>query len=153
MRVEHGVEGLLILATLVFADLRPTCVASVLFALQVVSPYASPFAIVWTFLDRKQRPHRLGDIYYDMAGVRGASAIALVVSVLALLLIRAGVPVAGQLLLGAQCASCLLAATTGFCAGIGHYVLGRDLIVHRMPEGAADVQLSDVDQRQMPASS
>jgi hypothetical protein len=59
----------------------------------------------------------------------------------------------GQVLLGAQSASCLLAGTAGFCAGVGHYVLGRDLIVHRTPEGAADVQLSDVDQQQVSTTS
>jgi len=154
MRVERSVEGLLILAALVFDDLRPAYVAFSLVALQVfISPFASPFAVVYALLDRTERPHRLGDVYYDMAGTRGAAGISCVVMATAFLLIRYDVPIVGQLLLGAPCASCLLAATVGFCAGCSHYVLGRDLIVHRTPEGAADVQLSDVDQQQLSASS
>ncbi len=154
MRVERSVQGLLLLATLVFDDLRPAYVAFSLLALQVVlSPIASPFALVYALLDRTERPPRLGDVYYDMAGTRGAAAISCVTLATAFLLIRNDVPMVGQLLVGAACASCLLAATVGFCAGCSHYVLGRDLIVHRRPEGAADVQLSDVDQQQVSASS
>ena len=153
MRVERTVQGLLILATLVFDDLRPAYLTFSLLALQAVSPMASPFALVYALWDRTERPPRLGDVYYDMAGTRGAATISCVVMAVAFLLIRHDVPIVGQLLLGAPCASCLLAATVGFCAGCSHYVLGRDLIIHRRPEGAADVQLSDVDQQQVSTSS
>jgi hypothetical protein len=154
MRVERGVQGVLILAALAFGDLRPAYVAFALLALQaVVSPMASPFALLYVLLDRADRPARLTDVYYDATGTRGAAAISCLVMALAFVLIRYEVPVVGPLLLGAPCASCLLAATVGFCAGCGYFVLGRDLIVHRTPEGAVDVQLSDVDQQQVSASS
>lgn len=154
MRVERGVEGLLILAALAFDDLRPAYVAFALLALQAaVSPVASPFALLYVLVDRADRPPRLTDVYYDATGTRGAAAISCLVMAVAFVLIRYDVPVVGPLLLGAPCASCLLAATVGFCAGCGYFVLGRDLIVHRMPEGAIDVQLSDVDQQQVSASS
>lgn len=154
MRVERGVEGGLILASFAFGDLRPAYVAFGLLALQaVVSPFASPFALLYALLDRSERPARLGDVYYDATGTRGAAAISCLVMATAFALIHFGIPVVGQFLLGAPCASCLLAATVGFCAGCSYFVLGRDLIVHRTPEGAVDVQLSDVDQQQVPASS
>lgn len=154
MRVERGVQGLLIIATLASGDLRPAYVAFALLAVQAaISPFASPFALLYALVERGDRPARLGDVYYDAAGTRGAAAISCVVMAVAFVLIRYEVPVVGQLLLGAPCASCLLAATVGFCAGCGYYVLGRDLIVHRTPEGAVDVQLSDVDQQQVSASS
>lgn len=154
MRVERGIEGGLILGTFASGDLRPAYVAFVLLALQaVVSPVASPFALLYALLDRRDRPARLADVYYDATGTRGASAISCVVMGVAFALIRYDVPVVGPLLLGAPCASCLLAATVGFCAGCGYFVMGRDLIVHRTPEGAVDVQLSDVDQQQVSASA
>ena len=153
MRIERAVQGVLILAAIASGDLRPAYVAFVLLAAQVVSPMASPFALVYALLDRAHRPARLGDVYYDLAGTRGAAAISCLVMAVAFTLIRYDVPVVGPLLLGAPCASCLLAATVGFCAGCGYFVLGRDLIVHRTPEGAADVQLSDVDQRQVSTTS
>jgi len=153
MRVERGVEGVLILAALALDDLRPAYVAFALLGVQaVVSPVASPFALLYALLDRADRPARLSDVYYDATGTRGAAAISALVMAIAFALIRFDVPVVGQLLLGAPCASCLLAATVGFCAGCGYFVLGRDLIVHRTPEGAVDVQLSDVDQPQVSAS-
>lgn len=153
LRVQRGAEGALILAAFAFDDLRPAYVALVLLALQaIVSPIASPFAVLYALVDRTERPARLADVYYDMSGTRGASAISCAVLIAAFLLIHHDVPVIGTLLLGAPCASCLLAATVGFCAGCGYFVLGRELIVHRTPEGAVDVQLSDVDQHQVSAS-
>jgi len=153
MRVERGAEGVLILASFAFDDLRPAYIAFALLGLQaVVTPVASPFALLYALLDRQHRPARLTDVYYDATGTRGAAAISCVVMAIAFALIRFDLPVVGQILLGAPCASCLLAATVGFCAGCGYFVLGRDLIVHRTPEGAVDVQLSDVDQPQVSAS-
>lgn len=154
MRVQRGAEGALILASFAFDDLRPAYVAFVLLTLQVViSAVVSPFAVLYALVDHRERPAQLGDLYFDATGTRGASAISCVVMVVAFALIHYDVPVIGTLLLGAPCASCLLAATVGFCAGCGYFVLGRDLIVHRTPEGAVDVQLCDVDQQQVSASS
>jgi hypothetical protein len=153
MRVQRAAEGLLLVASFVAGDLRPAYVAFGLLAVQaVVSPVASPFALVYAALDRRIRPARLGDVYYDATGSRGAAAISCFVMAVAFLLIHLHVPLVGQLLLGAPCASCLLAATVGFCAGCGYFVLGRDLIVHAAPEGAIDVDLGDPDQHQLPAA-
>lgn len=155
MRVERGVEGALLLASFVTGALWPAYVAFGLLALQaVVSPILSPFALLYAAIDRRDRPARLSDVYYDATGSRGAAAISCLVIGAALGLIRLGVPYAGQLLLGAPCASCLLAATVGFCAGCGYFVLGRDYIVGAAPEGAidVDVELGDADQHQLPAS-
>ena len=89
MRVERGIEGLLILAALVLGDLRPAYVAFALLAVQaVISPFASPFAVLYALVDRRDRPARLGDVYYDAAGTRGAAAISCVVMGAAFLLIR-----------------------------------------------------------------
>jgi hypothetical protein len=153
MRLQRAVEGLLVVATFVSNDLRPAWAAFGLLAVQaVVSPVASPFALLYATLDRRARPARLGDVYYDPIGSRGAALISCATMGLAFALIHLGVPYAGQLLLGAPCASCLLAATVGFCAGCGWYVLGRDLVMGAAPEGAVDVQLGDADQHQLPAS-
>lgn len=154
MRVERGVEGILLLASFVSGDLRPAYVAFGLLAVQaVVSPVLSPFALLYAAIDRRDRPARLGDVYYDATGSRGAAAISCLVMAAAFLLIHLGVPYAGQLLLGAPCASCLLAATVGFCAGCSYFVLGRDLVIRAAPEGAVDVdvELGDADQQQLPA--
>jgi hypothetical protein len=154
MRVQRSVEGLLVLSALVFDDVRPAYVAFGLIALQaVVSSLASPFAVACALVDRTERPHRLGDLYYDATALRGASSISVVALATAFLLIHYDVPIAGKLLLGVVCASCLLAATVGFCAGCSYFVFGRELIVHRQPEGAVDVQLSDVDQQQVSTAS
>ncbi len=153
MRVERGVEGALIAASFVLGDLRPAYVAFGLLALQaVVSSVLSPFALLYTLIDRRIRPAHLGDVYYDSVGSRGAAMISCLVMGTAFLLVHLGVPYVGQVLLGAPCASCLLAATVGFCAGCGWFVLGRDLIIRATPEGAVDVQLGDADQHQLPAA-
>ena len=153
MRVQRGAEGVLLLTAFAFDDLRPAYLVFGLLALQAfVSPVVSPFALVYAALDRSCRPARLGDVYYDEIGTRGAAGISCLVMASAFVAFRFDLPVVGHVMLGAPCASCLLAATVGFCAGCGYFVLGRDLIVHRTPEGAVDVQLSDVDQQQVPAT-
>jgi hypothetical protein len=148
MRAQRMVEGLLLSATFVFNDLRPAYLAFGMLALQVLSPLASPIALIWTAFDRRIPPNRLGNLYYDGGGTRGAASITFVVLTTALVLIRwSFVPLLGRVLLAAPAASCILSATVGFCAGCGYYVLGRDLLVRAgllrgNPEGACDV---DVD--------
>ena len=148
MRAERIVEGLLLAASFVFDDLRPAYAAFAMLALQVLSPLASPVALLWAAFDRRVQPDRLGNLYYDLAGARGAASISCIVLATAMTLIHwAGLPTLGRILIGAPAASALLAATVGFCAGCGHYVLGRELLVRAgllkgSPEGACDV---DVD--------
>jgi hypothetical protein len=150
VKLERGAEGLLLLAAIGSSDLRPAYVALALLALQVISPLAAPLTVTYALFDRRVAPARLGDIYYDAAGVRGASAISCGVIGCGLLLAEAGWPTVGLVLLAAPCASCLLAATVGFCAGCGYYVVGRDLLVRTKvlrgpPRGACDLELDAPD--------
>jgi hypothetical protein len=142
MRAQRLTEGGLILATFLLGDLRPAYAALVLLGLQAVSPYASPVALGWQLLERRIPPARLSDVYYDLSGARGSAAISCLVMGAAFALIHvAGLPTLGRILLAASCASCLLSATVGFCAGCGYYVLGRDLLRRGTPEGATDVDI------------
>jgi len=141
-------EGLLLAASLLWDDLRLAHLAFVLLALQaVVSPLASPFALLWTSIDRRLPPDRLGNLYFDMAGTRGAAAFSCTGLAVAFALIYwANLPILGRVLIGPPAASCILSATVGFCAGCGHYALGRDALVRAglvrgAPEGACDVDV------------
>ena len=148
MRAQRVVQGLLLSASFVFEDLRPAYAAFGLIALEVISPLASPITLLWLAFDRRVPPNRLGNLYFDRAGARGAAVVSCIVLATAFALVRwSGLPALGRILIGAPAASCLLSATVGFCAGCGHYVLGRDLLVRAgvlrgTPEGACDV---DVD--------
>jgi hypothetical protein len=148
MRAQRVAQGLLLAASFVFADLRPAYAAFVMIALEIVSPLASPITLLWLAFERRVPPDRLGNLYYDRAGQRGAAAVSLVVLAGAFAIVRwTGVPMVGRILIALPAASALLSATVGFCAGCGHYVVGRDLLVRAglvrgSPEGACDV---DVD--------
>jgi hypothetical protein len=149
MRVQRVTEGLLLSSSFVFDDLRFAYVAFGMLVLEVVSPFFVPVALVWLVFDRRVPPNRLGNLYYDLAGARGAAAISCVVLATAFSLIRwTGFATIGRLLIGAPAASCLLSASVGFCAGCGHYVVARDLLVRAgllrgSPEGACDVDVKD----------
>ncbi len=150
MRAQRLTEGFLLASSFVFDDLRPAYVAFALIALQVISSYASPVALLWMALVRGVPPDRLGNLYFDMKGSRGACVISCALLATAFALIRHGVwPTLGRVLIGAPAASCILSATVGFCAGCANYVLLRDLLVRARlmrptPEGACDV---DVERR------
>lgn len=150
MRVQRMTEGILLAGSFVFDDLRPAYVAFAMLVLQVLSPLAAPVALAWLAFDRRVPPDRLGNLYFDKAGTRGAATVSCVVLTTAFVLIHwAGLPAIGRVLIGAPAASCILAATVGFCAGCGHYVLGRDLLVRAgllrgSPEGACDVDIDGV---------
>ena len=150
MRAQRMTEGLLLAASFVFDDLRPAYVAFAMLVLQVLWPFAVPVALSWVLFDRRVPPDRLGNLYFDPAGSRGAAAISCIVLTTAFSLIHwTGLPGLGRVLIGAPAASCILSATVGFCAGCGYYVLGRDLlvragIVRGNPEGACDVDVEGV---------
>jgi hypothetical protein len=150
MRAQRMTEGLLLASSFVFNDLRPAYVAFAMLVLQIVTPMLSPVALLWMLFERKLPADRLGNLYFDIAGSRGAAAISCTVMGTAFALIHwAHLPTLGRVLIAAPCASCFLAATVGFCAGCGYYVLGRDLLVRAglirgTPEGACDV---DVERR------
>ena len=147
MRAQRIVQGLLLASSFVFDDLRPAYVAFGLIALEMISPLASPITLLWLAFDRRVPENRLGNLYYDTSGARGAAAISCVVLATAFALIRwSALPMVGRILIGAPAASCFLSATVGFCAGCGHYVLARDLLVRAgvlsgTPEGACDVEI------------
>jgi hypothetical protein len=147
MRVQRIVQGLLLAGSFVFDDLRPAYAAFALLVLEVLSPLCSPVTLLWLAFDRRVPPDRLGNLYYDAAGARGAAAISCVVLATAFALVRwSAVPVLGRVLIGAPAASCFLSATVGFCAGCGHYVVARDVLVRAgllrgTPEGACDVDI------------
>jgi hypothetical protein len=151
MRAQRMTEGLLLTASLLFDDLRLAYVAFGLLALQAVaSPLASPVALLWSSIDRRLPPDRLGNLYYDLAGSRGGAAASCLGLALAFALIHWGHwPLLGRVLIGPPAASCILSATVGFCAGCGQYALGRDALVRAglvrgAPKGACDV---DVERR------
>jgi hypothetical protein len=147
MRIQRMTEGLLFAGSFLFDDLRPAYLAAAMLALQVLSPFAVPLALCWTIFDRRVPPNRLGNLYYDPAGSRGAAAVSCAVLATSFALMRwAGLPTLGRVLIGAPAASCILSATVGFCAGCGHYVVGRDLLVRAgvvpgSPQGACDVDV------------
>lgn len=143
-------EGLLLAGSFVFDDLRPAYVAFAMLALQVLSPFAVPIALMWVAVDRRVPPNRLGNLYYDCAGSRGAAAISCIVLTTAFALMHwTAFPALGRVLIAAPAASCILSATVGFCAGCGYYVVGRDLLVRAgilrgRPQGACDVDVEGV---------
>jgi hypothetical protein len=148
MRAQRLSEGLLLITSFMSDDLRPAYLAFGMLTLQVLSPVLGPIALAWAAIDRRVPPDRLGNLYYDVAGVRGAAAISCVVLGVAFSLIHlAALPRLGRFLLSMPAASCVLSATVGFCAGCGYYVLGRDLLaraglVRGTPEGACDVDIA-----------
>jgi hypothetical protein len=150
MRAQRMVEGILLASSFLFGDLRPAYAAFAMLVLQAFMPFAAPVALLWLLFDRRVPPDRLGNLYFDLAAVRGASAISCLVLVAAFALIHwAGLPALGQVLIGAPAASCILAATVGFCAGCGYYVVARDLLVRAgllrgSPKGAGDVHVEGV---------
>lgn len=147
MRVQRTTEGLLLVGSFMIDDLRPAYVAFAMLALQALSPLAAPVARAWLIFARGVPPDRLRNLYFDSAGVRGAATISCLVLLVAFVLIHwTGLPMVGRVLIGAPAASCILSASVGFCAGCGHYVVGRDLlvragIVRGTPEGACDVDI------------
>jgi hypothetical protein len=75
--------------------------------------------------------HRIGDLYFDLRGSRGACAISVLVQATGIGLVWAGHPTIGFIILTVPTASFLMAPTLGFCAGCWFYVLGRDWLARR----------------------
>ena len=75
MRAQRVTEGLLLAATFLFDDLRPGYVAFAMLVAQVIWPLASPVALLWATIDRRIPPDRLGNLYFDPNGVRGAAFV------------------------------------------------------------------------------
>jgi hypothetical protein len=139
MRVQRLVEAAFMLAALFTQDIRFAYVTFVLTLLQVMSPRWVPVARGVARLVRFGGEHRIGDLYFDLRGVRGACALSVIVQGAALALVHAGYPTVGLLVLTVPTASFLMAPTLGFCAGCWFYVLGRDWLArHGWLKGGFD---------------
>ncbi len=147
MRAQRAIEGALLVSYFVLGDLTPAAVAfAMLLAQAAITPFAAPIALAWAIVDRRPAPAGLSNLYHDLAAVRGSAAVSAVVLAVAFVLVYAGLPTAGRILVAAPAASCLLSATVGFCAGCGIYVVARDFaarhgLAQRPPRGASDVDV------------
>lgn len=131
MRVQRLVEAAFLVLALFTRDAGFALVTFALTSLQAISPRWAVVALVVARLVRFDGRHRVGDLYFDLRGSRGACAISVLAQALGLALILAGYPLAGFLLLTVPTASFLIAPTLGFCAGCWFYVLGRDWLARR----------------------
>lgn len=146
MRLQRSVEAAFLVAAIFTGDVRLAWVTFVLTALQVLSPRFVPVALVVVAVTRPKRGHELGDLYFDLAGSRGACTISTIVQGAGLWLIYAGKVGWGMLALAFPAASFVLAPTVGFCCGCAAYVLARDLLarsgmIARCADGACDVDV------------
>lgn len=131
MRAQRLTEAAFMLAALFTQDLRFALVTFAFTVLQALSPRWVPVARLVASLVRFQGRHRIGDLYFDLRGTRGACAISTFVQAAGIALVVAGHPTAGFLVLTVPTASFLMAPTLGFCAGCWFYVLGRDWLARR----------------------
>lgn len=126
MRAERLTEAAFLIAAIFTQDVRFAYATFILTLMQVASPRWAPVAQIVARFARFRGQHRIGDMYFDLGGSRGACAISLVAQCICLALIAAGFPITGFVLLTVPTASFLIAPTLGFCAGCWFYVLGRD---------------------------
>ncbi|HEY2929826.1 DUF4395 family protein [Piscinibacter sp.] len=131
LRVQRLTEAAFLLAALFMQDVRFAYVTFVLTVLQAMSPRWVPVARVVAWLVPFSGEHRIGDLYFDLRGSRGACAISVFVQAAGIGLVWAGHPTVGFVILTVPTASFLMAPTLGFCAGCWFYVLGRDWLVRR----------------------
>lgn len=131
MRVQRLTEAAFMIAAIFTQDIRLACVTFALTLLQVLSPRWVPVALVVARVVRFRGEHRIGDLYFDLGGTRGACALSVVVQAGGLGLVWTGWPMTGFIVLALPTASFLIAPTLGFCAGCWFYVLGRDWLARR----------------------
>lgn len=129
MRMQRLAEAAFLIAALFTQDPRFAAVTFVSTALQAISPRWVPIALAVARLLRFSGRHRIGDLYFDLRGSRGACAISVLVQGAGLALVALGHATAGFLVLTVPAASILMTPTLGFCAGSWFYVLGRDWLV------------------------
>lgn len=126
LRVQRLVEAAFLVAALFTQDVRFAYVTFALTALQVVSPRWTPVARAVARVVRFGGRHRIGDLYFDLRGSRGACAISVFVQAAGIGAVWGGHPALGFVVLTLPAASFVLAPTLGFCAGCWFYVIGRD---------------------------
>lgn len=146
MRAQRIVEATFLVAAFFTADVRFAYVTLALTILQVISPRLAPVALAVAAFVPAPREHLLGDLYFDFAGTRGACAIALVLQLTALALVRSGHEAVGFVLLAMPTASLLLSPTVGFCCGCAVYVGIRQALVKlgvakRYVDGTCDIRI------------
>ena len=146
LRAQRVAEASVLVLTFFTGDIRFAYVALGLFMLEAISPRLVPVGLLVAALFPDRRRHAVGDVYFDLAGNRGASAMATLYIASAIALVHSGLRVAGFFVLALPTASALLAPTVGFCAGITNYVLIREAfarigLVTRYPHGACDVDI------------
>jgi hypothetical protein len=146
MRVQRLTEAAFLVAALFTQDLRFAYATFALTVLQVLSPRWALVARLVARLVRFRGEHRIGDLYFDLGGSRGACAISVVVQAGAIGLVSAGHPTIGFIVLTLPTASFLMAPTLGFCAGCWFYVLGRDRLGrHGLRKGFDDFNDITID--------
>ncbi len=126
MRVQRLTEAAFLLAALFTQDLRFAYVTFAFSVLQAISPRWALIARLVARLVRFRGEHRIGDLYFDLRGSRGACAISVFAQAVGIGLVWAGHPTLGFIVLTIPTVSFLMAPTLGFCAGCWFYVLGRD---------------------------
>jgi hypothetical protein len=131
MRVQRLAEAAFLIAAIFAQDVRFAYVTLFLSVLQVLSPRWVPVARAVARVVHFREEHRIGDLYFDLGGIRGASAISVVVQVVGIGLVWTGQAMVGFMVLTLPTASFLMAPTLGFCCGCWFYVLGRDWLARR----------------------
>jgi hypothetical protein len=129
MRVQRVVEAGFLVAAFFMSDLRFAYVTLALVALQAVSGRLALIALAVALFVPPPKSHSLGDLYFDLAGSRGACAISVCVMSTGIALARAGHESLGYLVLAMPAASLVLAPTVGFCCGCAVYVTLRNALV------------------------
>lgn len=131
MRVQRLAEAAFMVTAIFAQDVRFAYVTFCLTVLQALSPRWVPIAQAVARRVRTREEHRIGDLYFDLGGTRGACAVSTVVQAAGIGLVWAGYATAGFMVLTIPTASFLMAPTLGFCCGCWFYVLGRDWLVRR----------------------
>jgi uncharacterized protein DUF4395 len=116
-RFAQGITGVMCLEALLFGEPAVVAVALGLVVLNLAVPRWSPVA--WLFRRLARPPQRLE----PAAPVRFAQGIAVVMLTASVVLLAAGLEVAGWILAGLVSAVALLSAVTGFCIGCEAYRL------------------------------
>jgi uncharacterized protein DUF4395 len=152
MRAQRLVEAGFLIAAFFTGDLRFAYVTLVLSSLQAVSARLVPVAALVAAFVPARREHRLGDLYFDLAGARGACAISAVVQVAGIFFVRAGYETLGYLILAAPTASFVLSPTVGFCCGCAIYVGLREILAKlglttRYANGVCDIPIDGEEAR------
>lgn len=150
LRAQRVAEASVLVLAFFTGDVRFAYVALGFFLLQAISPRLVPVGLLVASIVPDREGHAVGDLYFDLAGNRGAAAIGSLIIASAIALVHSGLRTAGFLLLAVPTASAILAPAVGFCSGITTYVVVREAfarigLVKRYPHGACDV---DVDREE-----